>query len=389
MNSISTNEHDFFVILRAGLWGKSSETLSANPNWDYIYAMGIYHKVNGIIVEGISVMGIASEVPSEIFDRLLTEYSYIAIMNERVNNVQAKLCSVLTDNNIPYAIIKGQAVAQAYQKPLIRLSGDIDFLVAEEDFDKVNHLFAEFNHDYEFHHEADLHHALHIDDVWVENHAMAKSYFTKRLDRVLEQERKRMFSEKDFDHYIYNGMTISMPNPEYHALFILGHILRHMTTEGISLKQLCDWVMFLHANNSNIDHQRLSVMIRDAHFDEVWHQFSLFANYFFGSQVQLQDAVFSSESHTRSNDTSIRIWRSIQHVLQLNDQSRQRKITNFWLHYLSDYRYFILKNNVIWSISKQAFFERLWTKFAPLPMEFIKRILHLKGSHFRTDRFQS
>jgi len=376
-------ETDLFTLLRAGLWNKLPSNLSATADWEQIYSAASKQKVQGIVAEGITVMGLATSIPNSIATKFITDSTYIAKMNMRVNEVQARLCRTLDDANIPYAIIKGQGIAQSYTKPEIRRSGDIDFLTREEDFEKVNELFATYTDETQYHHHADLHHALHIDGVWVENHATARSYFTRRLDRVMETERQRMFENLDFCHYHYNGQSIAIPNPEYTTIFLMGHILRHLTTEGISMKQLCDWAVYIQRNRNNIDKHKFESMLRESGISKAWKQFSVFAVEWLG--VEPGFPLMYESGHS---DSGIRILRAIYDVGEIQEQSKKHHISNFWLHYLHTYKVFIYKNNYLWKISKAAYFERLWDKFAELPKEFLKRSFGIGGAGFRKDRFK-
>ncbi len=383
-HDININDRDFFTLLRAGLWEKADGVLSTNPDWEYIYRLADKQKVQGIIAEGISVMGIVSGIPNDIFNSLITDRGYIVKKNIQVNAVQEKLCQALDDNGIPYVILKGQAVAQSYAKPEIRRSGDIDFLIMEKDFVKTNQIFSAFTSETEYHTESDLHHALHVDGVWIETHAMAKAYFTARFDRVLEREKGKMFAERSFGCYDMNGHAISIPNPEYTTLFLIGHILRHLTTEGISMKQLCDWVRYMYVQHDRIDKKKLRMLVVEAGICEAWKRFSVFAVEWLG--LHLNDVLLYEAGH---QEYGAAVWWPIKKVRELNDESKNKHIDNFWLHYLNGYKEFVCKNNYLWNISKKAFFERLCDRFASLPMVFLKKLFGFGGDRFHMNRFKS
>lgn len=383
IHHIDLAERDFFTLLRAGLWEKKSGELSEQPDWEQIYLMADEQKVQGLIAEGITVMDITSGIPDKIFKQFITDRGYILMMNMQVNAVQTKLCHALNTNGIPYAILKGQAVAQNYLKPEIRRSGDIDFLICEEDFDRTNSIFSAFTQETEYHNEEDLHHALFIDNVWVENHAMGKSYFTRRLDRILEKEKRRMFTESTFGHYDSDGCQISIPSPEYTALFLLGHILRHLTTEGISMKQLCDWARFLHDRHDAIDRSRLVQLIKDAGISDVWQKFSVFTVEWLG--LEPNSLLMYESGHPEYGSA---VWKAIEGSKKIRNESKKKHVGNFWLHYLKEYKIFLSKNNYLWKISKRAFVERIWDKFAPLPLEFLRRLFGFGGAKFHKNRFK-
>lgn len=376
-------EKEIFIILRSGLWGKADGELSSNPDWHYIYEYAGKQQIQGLITEGISVMGVFVGIPEQIFSNLIAERSYIIKRNIQVNRVQSRLCSSLDASGIPYAILKGQAVARSYANPQIRRSGDIDILLREEDFERTNSLLSEYTQETEYHHESDLHHALHIEDVWVETHAMAKAYFTRRLDRVMEEERRRMFSESELDCYFQVSQKISIPNREYTALFLLGHILRHLTTESISMKQLCDFAIYLNAQHGSLDRSRLVKMIDDAGIRKTWLMFSVFAVEWLG--LNPDKAPLYETGHS---EYGLIVWNTKKKVDSLRAEAKKRKIENFWLHYLISFVEFTQRNNLLWRISKRAFFERIWREFSPLPSAFFKKLFRIGGDKFHRKRFK-
>lgn len=376
-------DRDFFILLRAGLWEKKGDELSENPDWEHIYRMADQFKVQGIIAEGISVIGAIDAMPEGIFTDFIKDRACIVKMNNKVDNVQAKLCEQMDSEGIPYAVLKGQALARSYAKPEIRRSGDIDFLISESDFSRVNALFSENTDEAEYHNEADLHHALLIDGVWVENHAMAKSYFTRRLDRVMETERRRMFARHDFDSYEFCGQTIRTTNPEYTALFLIGHILRHITTEGISLKQLCDWARYIYDKRDRLDKVKFDRMLEESGIRSLWRKFSVFAVEWLGMEAGWP--LLYEGGYSRQGDL---VWHTIKSVNESKKESNKKNIGNFWLHYLDSYRNFIIRNRFLWRFSKRAYTERLWDKFGELPVTFVKKTLGIGGDGFRKNRFK-
>src|SRR5699024_6294265 len=50
---------------------------------------------------------------------------------------------LMTENGISYCVLKGAASAEYYPSVLMRQMGDVDFLVAKEDFDRVAKILRE------------------------------------------------------------------------------------------------------------------------------------------------------------------------------------------------------------------------------------------------------
>ena len=60
--------------------------------------------------------------------------------NIRVEYAHFEIHKLLSENNVPYVILKGVSSASYYKEPLIRTMGDIDFLVNEADIGRADRL---------------------------------------------------------------------------------------------------------------------------------------------------------------------------------------------------------------------------------------------------------
>ena len=50
-----------------------------------------------------------------------------------------------------------------------------------------------------------------------------------------------------------NGITFSVPSDAHHGLILLLHMGHHMVAEGLGLRHLCDWALFLKHEQHNIE----------------------------------------------------------------------------------------------------------------------------------------
>ena len=65
--------------------------------------------------------------------------------------------------------------------------------------------------------------------------------------------------------------------PTFDAFFILYHAVRHMTTEGVGFRQVCDWTMYLHRHHAEINCEELQVRMKEYHMEAVWREFGILA----------------------------------------------------------------------------------------------------------------
>lgn len=183
----------------------------------------------------------------ESFAELQEDYFRNLILN--TNNLQEhrELHELMTSRDIPYVSIKGLSSAYYYPDSSLRDMGDVDFLVNINDFEKAKNavLSAGFAVDH-----GDDEDSIHI-------------AFTRDPMSVWEQHRSvngipggviGELIEKDINSAIgtarsaeYEGSVCMIPDKYHHGLIILLHMASHMTGEGIGLRHLCDWAVFVNS----------------------------------------------------------------------------------------------------------------------------------------------
>lgn len=162
--------------------------------------------------------------------------------NIAVNKAHVFLHSVMHSAGIPYTIIKGAASAAYYPDPFVRSMGDVDFLINRSDYEKADALLTEKGfrrsdrgHFYHIVYEYnDCRYEMHFEPAGIPDGrvgAVVQGYLADILDCAREQE--TVFGE------------ITVPSVFHHGLIMLLHMSHHMTTEGIGLRHLCDWAVFV------------------------------------------------------------------------------------------------------------------------------------------------
>lgn len=78
--------------------------------------------------------------------------------------------------------------------------------------------------------------------------------------------------------YEHKGTRIHIPEHTYNAIFILYHGVRHMYSEGVGFRQICDWAMFLYKNHQHIIVHELETKLKKYKLTEIWKGFCILAN---------------------------------------------------------------------------------------------------------------
>lgn len=307
---IPEKDRDFFILLRTGLWQRVEEELSPEPDWPYILRLSCEQTVQGIVADGIALYRSVHPdcaPPSDVLDNFFSQTAQIIRQNYKVNLVQAKLSLLLKEKQIFHVVLKGQGAAQNYPKPLLRCSGDIDFFFAEKDYQDAKLLLRPLASSTE-EKPYSLECSYLIDGVFVELHGAMASGINHSADSHLLAILNDMMSEKGQTR-IFNiqGGAITLPSPRFDAIYILTHALRHLGSFGISLRQIIDWTMYLHANSDKIDQDVLKQDIQAMHIRKLWDIMGQFAEQWLGLDSNCIEA--AKDDYSKSG---LQLWKMVR-----------------------------------------------------------------------------
>lgn len=283
--TMTRSHQQFLELLRSGLWGTPADTslFQGEVNWKAIMRIAKEQTVQVIVTDGIEAL------PSELWPSKEIMFKLMAIriktkhLHLQLNATLVKITQALQAAGIPSVLLKGQGVAHNYRLPDSRMCGDIDLYVGLENFEKASDVICTLNPTQtkeEIEHDA-LHRHFDIDDVNLELHQKASSSANKRQDRLFDAWTKSNlddhFNDGSLPTIDFDGTPVNTPSANYNAVFILHHAVRHMITEGIGLRQICDWTMFLYKHHADINEEELRATLRKFHMEAIWREFGILA----------------------------------------------------------------------------------------------------------------
>lgn len=182
------------------------------------------------------------DVPSSVAFQWLTKSAAIFSKNLKILKAQEKLCQLLTQNGVPYVILKGLASSHFYPLPENRNCGDVDFLVPDEFFDKADHLLIDSGYSKKDEHNEN-HEAYVLEGVEFEMHHAVAGIPEGTYGDVFREYFKDIFDTAVPDP----AHGFIKPRDAAHGVVIFLHILHHVLSKGIGLRQICDWACFVSA----------------------------------------------------------------------------------------------------------------------------------------------
>ncbi len=214
-------ENNIFELIKLSLWGNGNPTV----DWSAYQEM----KSQAIAVLPASVLSALSLPPELMAEWRNTIIQQISLYTS-YTYVQSHL-----PINLPYVILKGTSAAQYYPHPEYRLMGDIDIITRREDYNSCCEMMLE-NAWRETTSKSDLERGRHRSfvnkGIIVEIHA----FFASMND---------VEKAKAFDDLVINNITDNHVLPDLvNGLVLIDHVNQHME-EGIGLRQIIDWMMFV------------------------------------------------------------------------------------------------------------------------------------------------
>ena len=291
---VDNNKKAFFVLLRAGLFPDHGEgvmvhdTLFMDVNWGKVYQIAQEQSVQGVVLQGIEELrakNIELSVPKVLLLQWIGEVQLIEQRNKEMNIFLARLIENLKSEGIRCALVKGQGIAQCYERPLWRSSGDIDLLLDEENYFKASsYLPNRANQVKE--NRMDIKHFEMSFGTWVvELHGTLHGEWSRRADRVIDDIQADSFRKNNFRIWKNNNVEALLPSPDVDVLFVFSHILQHFFIGGIGLRQICDWCRLLWTFRTSLNQELLESRIREAGLMSEWKAFGAFAVVYLGMPV--------------------------------------------------------------------------------------------------------
>jgi len=246
----------FFQLLRIGLWGKGKLILAQHltfEDWNTIRKYAANHTVEGIIYDSFLFLEEHQLPPQSLRLKWAVRMDQIERHNEKMNEVIAEQFMLFSDHGIRPILQKGQGVASYYRNPSHRISGDIDWCFEADGYIKARN-FLKKNHP-SFQDTAGFSLDYNWKGIHVEHHKrifdfrspLKKGYLKKLLLDYKSQE----------ESIIINGVSVRLLAPELQLLQVNIHILKHLITYGIGLRQFCDSARLYYTVSSQIDSSAL------------------------------------------------------------------------------------------------------------------------------------
>lgn len=275
----------FFELLKAGLW-EVDACLSSFRTIDFnaICQLAQEQSVEGFIAAGVEHVTDV-KLPQTIIWEFVGSALQIEQRNKQMNEFLGRLVGEMQSSDIYALVVKGQGIAQCYERPLWRTSGDIDFLLSESNYTKAKGFLTPKASYISEELEKRLHFAATIDTWEVELHGTLHAGIKRSIDKVIDEAQNEVFHSGSVRSWMNGRTQVFLPGEDEDVVFVFTHILQHFFKGGIGLRQICDWCRLLWTFRSSINRGLLESRLKRAGIMTEWKAFAAFAVDYLGMPV--------------------------------------------------------------------------------------------------------
>ena len=260
-------EKTLFALLRLGLGVDipSEETLCLTASmtamqWADLKNLSDRHGVSAIVVDGLNCLiskydqfSICPKLNQEQWKMFLLEWVGAMLMMEQSNSRQMAVLDDMAKkwslSGCRVMVMKGQANGIYFPRPNHRATGDIDCYLFDN-YAKGNEI-ARAN-------------GAVVDESWYKHSVISYKgetfenhhFFVHTRDgkggKLLEKELEEALNVGDKEFEKLSDYVICPP-VQWTSMFLTYHACAHFISEGLTLKQLLDWAMFLNKHQKDVN----------------------------------------------------------------------------------------------------------------------------------------
>lgn len=250
-------ESEYLLHLMGAYLRNEAPRIRSDLDWTRIVDLAQIHSLVGVLGYMVTSYPLCSEEMSAGLRRgcMMT----MAQFAHRTALAQM-LCEELAGQGIDHILMKGYVLREYYPIPELRTFGDIDMVIRPSDREKSHALMARLGYDVKTDWEpvysytkANEHYELHTE--------LMETDISERMDFRAYFRDLWQYAEPAGDHsYRFQ--------PEFHFLYLLAHLAKHIRGSGAGIRMYMDVAVFIRHFGDTLDWAWIRKELEKLHFAE-------------------------------------------------------------------------------------------------------------------------
>jgi hypothetical protein len=237
--SFDRTQRTVFGLLSRTLFG-AAYTPEPDVDWTAVYRES---ECQAVRLQTFCNHHLIPDIPPDLREQISQYLTRAMLHNTRIHARHTEVHRLMMEEGIPYTVLKGAASACYYPSPMTRAMGDVDFYVDRAHlaetvalFERLGFVLSESDHI--------CHRVLRLGDAHLELHFDLPGLPEGDVGQTVRGYMRDLCGETVL---LKNGLvTCNRPSDLHHGLIMLMHLQHHLLAEGIGLRHLCDWAVFVH-----------------------------------------------------------------------------------------------------------------------------------------------
>lgn len=286
----------FLHFIRAAMGVDEISNISiSQKEWVQLYQLCDEQSLLGLCFPLIENMYNTSRPEKKIMLNWYVATERICSRNKKINQTLIELLKELTVHGILALVVKGQISAYEYDKKKnMRTPGDIDIFIKSENWNMLLNLLHSHKIKYSSH-SAEKHIEIEYKNIKIEFH-----HHLIVLSSKLEEKRWEKFERESWEHNRYveiDGYSVRTLDITDTAVYLLLHMHHHLLTEGIGLRQICDFNLFIKNHSSEINIKYLNDILFQIGYTRAFTAFTAFCTDYLGLDEEYLPIAISKKDH--------------------------------------------------------------------------------------------
>ena len=279
-------------LLRASVLGDTGCVIPENLNWDALIEESNRQGVSVVVSDGLQKLyddGAYSDLGDKELRRKKARWFGKTMEYEHRYAGQLaaakKMGKWMAEEGIQTVVMKGFTVSECYPVPAHRYSSDMDcFLVRDGEhldaYESGNQIMEKrgVKVDRGYYKNS----AFDLPGLHVENHKFCTPFRGNKTLLRLERLLQGIVLEGPLTPLGDTGLLA--PPPMFSALFLTEHAYSHFLHEGLTLRHILDWALFLHRHTADVDWPQFNAYCSEFGFSNFLSSINAIGEYVLGTR---------------------------------------------------------------------------------------------------------
>ena len=240
----------------------------------------------GLVASGIEHV-VDVKVPKVSVLQFVGQALQLEQRNSAMNYFIGVIVDKLKDAGIDILLVKGQGVAQCYERPLWRSSGDVDFMLDDLNYQKAREFLLPLSSDNKQDERYSKHLGMTIDPWYVEIHGTLRTGLSARVDREVDAVYEDTLKNNHVRTWKNGETDVFLPSANNDVFLVFTHFIKHFYKEGMGLRQVCDWIRLIWTYKEEVDASLLEKRLQRSGQMGEWKAFAALAVEHLGMPVEM------------------------------------------------------------------------------------------------------